>query len=267
MKFLGTIVAVWVMAALAPLIGAQSKSQMRVQEKQAAAADNDALSAALRNRFSLTPVNGQTGAVNAPGTVYVVAKGGIRALPMHGTSNYWPNYYFKNGHVHQPYVKASSSSSNGTSNFTIGIRMPGLPDGTRHLQTNESVYITQIAVNGRIVSFLLQSCSDASRAEMDFHFASRNLAAVDLREVLETISQLLVDPNAKTEQAEESTGSAGQSDDLASTMIRPGMSLEEVKSMLGEPEKIKRDHEGAVLMYTGFEVRFAGNAVSSIAAR
>lgn len=250
----------------------QSKAAIINQKRDEAKGQNMALEQDLSSHFSLTWVDDQNGTVKGQGRSYSVLKAGIHAIPIQG-NYYWPNYYFKNGRVRQPIVQESSSSSadGSTTTVSIGLRLPLQPNASRRVGENEQVYITEIDVQGRTASFFLQTCTQnfpVSRARLDVHFATKNLTDADLNEVLGTISQLLADPNAPPlSPAEVMASDIPHPQDLANSasyMVHPGMTQVQVKSMLGDPQKIKHERQGSLFLYEGFAIQFEGDSVTTV---
>jgi hypothetical protein len=243
------------------LIGVSSLSTLTAQ-RSASLLDQ------LTQRYTLTRVD-PDGTVTQAGTVVSLGQYLLRANPVYG-DRYQPNSY-KKGRVSQPTFSKPSRDN---------IK---LADSIGHLRFGEKVYITGIEVNDADVVLKLQTCaasfgrpvaSAIYRAALSFQFQKGFVSSGNLKQIEDTISEALT----IVEPGESSVGSTSQAPQTPTTTVPPapqggqqgldivhvGQTVEEVKALLGQPDKIENVTGKVVYSYTGLKVTFINGKVSDV---
>lgn len=222
----------------------------------------------LTHRYTLTTVD-PDGTVTQAGTVVSLGQYLLRANPVYG-DRYQPNSY-KKGRVSQPtFMKPSRDNIK-------------LADSIGHLRFGEKVYITGIEVNDADVVFKLQTCaasfgrpvhSAIYRAALSFQFQKGFLSLANLKQIEDTISEVLtvVGPGetsvGSTLQAPETPTTAAppalQGGQQGLDIVHVGQTVEEVKALLGQPDKIENASGKVIYSYTGLKVTFINGKVSDV---
>jgi len=151
----------------------------------------------LRSQYRIASVGGN-GVVVRPGTVVVVQKDGITALPSPGD---WPCNSYKQG----TRIKQSTMCA---VNYSIS------KDQTRPLQVGEKAYLTAIQVKPTEVVFKLQTCcGDANdapfRAGISFQFGKGYMDSMNVQQIRDAIGEVFaIDTSITTEEAAPSPSAA-----------------------------------------------------------
>jgi hypothetical protein len=222
----------------------------------------------LTQRYALTRVDGN-GTVTQGGTVVKIGQFLLRANPVYG-DRYQPNSY-KKGRVSQPtFMKPSRDNIK-------------LADSLGYLRFGEELYVTGVEVNDTEVLFKLQTCGafvgrplgDAIyRAALSFQFQKGSVSVGNLKQIEDTIAEVLT----ITGSAETSRGPALQSPQTATPSAPPGpqggqqaldivhagQTVDEVKALLGQPDKIENAGGKVIYSYTGLRVTFVNGKVSDV---
>jgi hypothetical protein len=132
----------------------------------------------------------------------------------------------------------------------------------RQLSPKETVYVTKLDVKGDTVHFELltenttavsvygSTTQERYRSEVVFHFPAGSLAAMDPGDVKKVIDAALLDTSAP--------------EPVVSKTIKIGMSTDEVKQSLGNPEKIVDLGEKQIYVYKDMKVIFKSNQVADV---
>jgi hypothetical protein len=153
----------------------------------------------LRSQYRIASVGGN-GVVVRPGTVVVVQKDGITALPSPGD---WPCNSYKQG----TRIKQSTMCA---VNYSIS------KDQTRPLQVGEKAYLTAIQVKPTEVVFKLQTCcGDANdapfRAGVSFQFGKGYLDSMNAQQIQDAISEVFAkDASNSTQPSDQSQSNPQQ---------------------------------------------------------
>jgi len=201
-----------------------------------------------------------------PGTILVIQKGGILGVPpanlTMGTS------IFKDGELKQP---------------TAGQRM-FLGNQTRFLQTGEKVYVQKVDVNLKTdkVVFTVVECDQCNgvnqtslyKGVVSFEFAKGSLASADPGMIEDTIAQVFTIDNGDGNQQQNQDQNAQQQDQQQQpppqqqapppepTSIQTGMTVDQVESALGPPDKKVSVGAKLIYIYKDLKVTFTNGKVS-----
>lgn len=240
------------------LVGVGSASSLAAQV-------SPSLADQLAQRYLLTRVD-PSGAVIQAGTVVKVGQFLLRANPIYG-DRYQPNSY-KKGRISQPtFMKPSRDNIK-------------LADSLGYLRFGEDLYITGIEVNDADVVFKLQTCAgfigrplgDAMyRAALSFQFQKGSVSVGNLRQIEDTIAEVLT----ITGSPDISSGTTSQAPTSSSApapaggrqtldIVHAGQTADEVKTLLGPPDKIDNAAGKVVYSYAGLRVTFVNGRVSDV---
>jgi hypothetical protein len=203
-------------------------------------------------------------AVIEPSTVLVVKKGGILSFPT-GDVSIMPSTV-KDGSVHGP----------------NSLLMKAIKKDTRYLTVGEKVYPTKIDVNRKDSKVALtviecDSCNgvtDSSfrKAQVVFQFPKGYLDGADGGQISDVINQTLEietgDSGQQQQQGQEAPGQQGQQQAAAPAQPPPtiqlGQTPDEVKALLGQPEKIVDLGTKQIYVYKDLKVTFMKGKVSDV---
>lgn len=221
----------------------------------------------LTQRYTLTRVD-PDGTVTQAGTVVSIGQHLLRANPIYG-DRYQPNSY-KKGRVSQPtFMKPSRDN----------VR---LADSLDYISFNESVYINKIEATDSDVIFSLQTCAASMtrrlpaiyRAALSFQFQKGFVSAGNLQQIENTIAEVLTvvgrsESSGGSAQPTPPTGTATpppsqQGGQPGLDIVHVGQTVEEVKGLLGQPDKIENAGGKVTYSYTGLKVTFTNGKVSDV---
>jgi hypothetical protein len=220
----------------------------------------------ITQRYTVTKVD-PDGTVTRPGTVVSVGQHLLSANPIYG-DRYQPNSY-KKGRISQP-LKFSRANLK-------------LADSIDFITFNEKVYITNIEVNESAVIFSLQTCAPSLgralpgaiyRAALSFQFPKGSVSLPNLKQIEDTIAEVLtavapdessagtvIQPQTTPTATEPPASSNGQG---VSDIVHVGQTVEEVKALLGQPDKIEDAGGKLIYSYTGLRITFINGKVSDV---
>jgi hypothetical protein len=222
----------------------------------------------LTQRYTLTKVD-PDGTVTQAGTVVSTGQHFLRANPIY-KDRYQPNSY-KKGRVSQPaFVKPSRDNMK-------------IADSLDYITSNKLLYITKIEVTDRDVTFSLQTCAASIarrlpgaiyRAALSFQFPKGSVNAGNLQQIQNTIAEVFT----IAEQGESLGGNARPARPIPIETASPtqlggqaglgivhvGQTVEEVKALLGQPDRIADLGGKVIYSYPGLKITFVDGKVSSV---
>jgi len=241
----------------------------------------------LKAQYTLAKMGWNSGGavIVEEGTVLVIKKDGILGVP-YGDQPVATKY--QDGTVRSP----SASMVVPRGNLTGKV---GKQQTTRLFQTGERVYPSQIAVNlpkdqVTISVVSCDACNNVSpttfyKADVVFQFAKGTLATSSRSQVEDTIAELLnIDDtpsdqgggggngngasNANDEQRRNQAGGGGQAQPQAPPpepqQIEKGETPDQVKAVLGQPDKIINFGSKQIFIYKDLKVTFLNGKVSDV---
>jgi hypothetical protein len=158
-----------------------------------------------------------------------------------------------------------------------------LADSLDYIGFNEKVYITKIEVTDSDVIFSLQSCAASIthplpgaiyRAALAFQFPKGSVNAGNLQQIQNTIAEVftvvgrgetsggMAQPAAPTPV--ETVGPTPQGGQAGQDIVHVGQTVDEVKALLGQPDKIENAGGNVIYSYTGLKVTFIDGKVSDV---
>ena len=242
----------------------------------------------LKAQYTLVKIGSNSGgaAIVEEGTVLVIKKGGILSVP-YGDQAVATKY--QDGTVLSP-----SPSTMGARGSFMG--KVGKQQTTRLFQVGERVYPSKIAVNlpkdqVTIGIIACDSCNNVSpttyyKADVVFQFAKGTLATISRSQVEDTIAELLnIDDtpsdqgsgqggngngagNANDEPRRNQGGGGGQAQQQAPPpepqQIEKGETPDQVKAVLGQPDKIINFGSKQIFIYKDLKVTFLNGKVLDV---
>jgi hypothetical protein len=221
------------------------------------------LSEQLSQRYSTTQV-GADGTVIQAGAVLILRQL-ILANPTHGDI-YWPSSY-KKGRISLPafFAKSGVSQVRPLNTYLI----PG-----------DKLYLTNIEMKESAIAFRLQTCAAAVsrpdpsaiyRAELTFEFQKGSVNIGNLGQIEGTIGEVLaVAPSSYRSPVSTSQGTQPplppppQATQQTVDIVHAGQTVEEVKVLLGQPDKIDSVGDKVTYSYTGLKITFANGKISDV---
>ena len=272
---ISVLVAALIMVGITPcLVGAQDLPAVSLEDQ-------------LKAQYTLAKMGWNSGGavIVEEGTVLVIKKDGILGVP-YGDQPVATKY--QDGTVRSP----SASMVVPRGNLTGKV---GKQQTTRLFQTGERVYPSQIAVNlpkdqVTISVVSCDACNNVSpttfyKADVVFQFAKGTLATSSRSQVEDTIAELLnIDDtpsdqgggggngngasNANDEQRRNQAGGGGQAQPQAPPpepqQIEKGETPDQVKAVLGQPDKIINFGSKQIFIYKDLKVTFLNGKVSDV---
>jgi hypothetical protein len=216
----------------------------------------------LTQRYTLTRVD-PDGTVTQAGTVVSVGHL-LWANPVYG-DRYQPNTY-KNGRVSHPVFSKPAGSR----------------DSLTFLRDDEKMYITSIDVNDADIVFHLQTlkafignpvASAIYRAALSFQFQKGFVSPSNITQIENTIGAVLtvippgetsVESTLEPPEAPTVTPPIPQGGQQAPDIVHVGQTVEEVKALLGQPDKMENVGGKLIYSYTGLTITFTNGKVSDV---
>ena len=221
----------------------------------------------LTQRYTLTKVD-PDGTITQAGTVVSIGQHLLRANPIYG-DRYQPNSY-KKGRISQPtFMKPSRDN----------VR---LADSLDYISFNEKVYITKIDVTDSDVIFSLQTCAASItrrlpaiyRAALSFQFPKGSVNTGNLQQIQNTIAEVFTvvghgetsgggvqpTPPAPVETARPTPQGGQPGQDI----VHVGQTVDEVKALLGQPDKIENAGGKVIYSYSGLRITFVDGKVTTV---
>jgi hypothetical protein len=280
---MAVIVAAWIVVGIAPcLLVAQDLPAVSLEDQ-------------LKAQYTLVKMGSNSGgdAIVAEGTVLVIKKDGILSVP-YGDRPVATKY--QDGTVRS--LSASTMAARGSPTGRVGKQTPRL------FQVGERVYPSKIAVNlpkdqVTIGIIACDSCNNVSpatfyKADVFFQFPKGTLATTSLSQVEDTIAELLnIDDSpsdqgggqgsnvngadngnanataaANDQQVANPAGGAGQAQQQAPLpepqQIEKGQTPDQVRAVLGQPDKIVNFGSKQIFIYKDLKVTFLNGKVSDV---
>jgi hypothetical protein len=228
---------------------------------QAPDAQASPLADQLKTQYKLAKVGlDATGwSVVQPGTVLTIQKGGILGVPPANPAIAPAN--FKDGELHAP---------NGFSAAMVA-------QVSRQLTIGEKVYIIKMDVHSKSDKIALtiiecDSCNGTQqrssyKSEVDFQFPMGYLDKPDVSQVQDVISQVLAPDASSTAQqpAETQQQQPAPSQPAPEPQaIQIGQTIDQVKSILGQPEKTVDLGKKQIYVYKDLKITFIDGKVSDV---
>jgi hypothetical protein len=250
----------------------------------------------LKAQYTLVKMGSDSGgdAIVAEGTVLVIKKGGIVSVP-YGDRPVATKYQ-------DGTVRSLSASTIGARGSLMG--RAGKQQTPRLFQVGERVYPSKIAVNlpkdqVTIGIIACDSCNNVSpatfyKADVVFQFPKGALATTSLSQVEDTIAELLniddspsdqgvgqggnvngaddgsanANATANDQQAANPGGGVGQAQQQASPpepqQIEKGQTPDQVRAVLGQPDKIVNFGSKQIFIYKDLKVTFLNGKVTDV---
>jgi hypothetical protein len=256
----------------------------------------DSLESQLGTKYKLVKLGTDSSglAILDPGTVLVIKKGGI--LSVASSNVVVVPTVVKDGQVHT----ANNTAMQGVNRF---LKWKSVPDptgaastDTKFLTVGEKVYVSKIDVNRKDSKVALaiiecdtcNSVQDPSlrKAQVIFQFPKDYLAGADGGQISDVINQILeVDAGdaagGDQQQGQDAQGQGGQAQgdqaqdapQQAAAPAQPaqppptiqlGQTPDEVKGMLGEPEKVVNLGAKQIFVYKDLKVTFVKGKVTDV---
>lgn len=228
------------------------------------------LSDEITAQYRLTKLGVDSSGVNItdPGTVLMVQKGGVLAVPPNDLAVLATKY--ENGSIHSPNVAAALFKQNVS---------------TRFLTAGERVYVTKLDINlkGEKISFALVECDTCNgvttpayyKANLNFQFPKGYLESANPADVENTINQVLAidsDPSQGGDAQGGQGQQGGQQQAAAPEPQQPaqqvniavGQTVEQVKAQLGDPQKTVNLGTKQILIYKDLKITFIKGKVTDV---
>ncbi|HKN73980.1 MAG TPA: hypothetical protein VJW94_02290 [Candidatus Acidoferrum sp.] len=222
----------------------------------------------LKSQYKIAKVGmDSTGwSVTEPGTVLVIQKGGILGVPPANLAI--ATATFKDGELHGP----------------NGVTVAMVAKVSRQLTIGEKVYIFKMDLNAKsdkISLFIIEcdACNNAQqpaayKALLVFQFPKGYLDKADASQVQDVISQVLAPDSSsgsndqqqapQQQQPAQSQQPATSQPDSAPTTVQIGQSIDQVKAVLGTPEKVFDVGKKQIFVYKDVKITFVDGKVSDV---
>jgi hypothetical protein len=258
----------------------------------ASGAQSVSLQDQLAAQYKLVKMGSDTSgySVTEEGTLLTVQKGGLLGIPYKDTSIL--NNKYENGVVHPPNVAIKKGID------IIRQRLNQDEQTTKLFKAGDKVYPSKIEVNAAkdIVTMGIVACDTCNntdpptynKAQIIFQFPKGSLANANAGQVEDTIGQLLAisdsgsddkqaeitqgDANPSDQQQTDQQGSAQQADQTRQQSaaqsepetIQVGQTPEQVKAILGKPDKDVNLGVREIYIYKDMQVTFKDGKVSDV---
>jgi hypothetical protein len=217
------------------------------------------LEAQLKAQMKLTKMGSDSGglAVIEAGTVLVIQKGGILGVPP--TNAMVAPATYKDGELHTP---------GGFAQSLIGAN-------TRLFQVGERVYVTRINTNPKndkvAVSIVeCDSCNGVQQpssyhSQVIFQFPKGYLQSAEASQIQDVINQVLSpDAGGQPQQAQPQEQQAPDQSPPTPQTIQLGQPIDQVKTALGQPEKIVDLGQKQIYVYKDLKITFVNGKVTDV---
>jgi hypothetical protein len=213
----------------------------------------------LKAQYKLAKVALDSGgwSVVEPGTVLVIQKGGILGVPLANPAMAPATY--KDNELHAPNA------------FMVGM----VGQNTWQLTVGEKVYVAKIDVhskNDKIMLTIVECdvCNGVQqpssfKSAVVFQFPKDYLNKADVSQVKDVISLVLA-PDAAGQQDQPQTQQQQSPEQPAQTppTIQMGQTIDQVKAVLGQPEKIVDLGQKQIYVYKDLKITFVNGKVSDV---
>jgi hypothetical protein len=250
---MNTLTRLPLLAAVLSILGTSGPSRARAQDA------NQQLAARLGDHVKVARLGlDSTGlTVIEPGSVFIIKKGGILSLPP--THRNVPASTFRDGQLVGPGKLAISAYS----------------QISRFLPVGEQVYITGADVrikNDKIIVFIIEcdSCNGVQQpssyvAAVSYEFPKGYLENAEISQIKDVINQVLAPDMAPSEPpAEQAQAEAPPPAPSEPVKIQIGQSVDDVKSALGNPDKIVDLGRKQIYVYKDLKVTFMDGKVTDV---
>jgi len=195
--------------------------------------------------------------VAEPGTVLVVQKDGILSVPP-GRLTALSTY--KDGELHAPGRFATA---------LVG-------SDARTLQIGEKIYVIKILLDVKRDKVALStvecdSCNGVQQSSyvsmVVFQFPKGWLAQADTSQITDVISQVLAPDTGSNDQQQQTEGQQQQTPDEPAApppTIQLGQTIDQVKTALGQPEKIVDLGQKQIYVYKDLKITFVNGKVADV---
>jgi hypothetical protein len=221
----------------------------------------------LKSQYKIAKVGMDSSgwSVTEPGTVLVIQKGGILGVPPANLTI--ATATFKDGELHGPNGLAAGMVSKVSRQLTIG----------------EKIYIFKMDLNAKsdkISLFIIEcdACNNvqqpaAFKALLVFQFPKGYLDKADATQVQDVISQVLAPDSgsgsndqqqAQQQQPVQSQQPAASQPDSAPLAVQIGQTIDQVKAILGPPEKTFDVGKKQIFVYKDVKITFVDGKVADV---
>jgi hypothetical protein len=217
----------------------------------------------LKSQYKIAKVGMDSSgwSVTEPGTVLVIQKGGILGVPPANLTIATAS--FKDGELHGP---------NGFVTATLA-------KVSRLLNIGEKVYIFKMDISAKsdkISLFIIEcdACNNvqqpaAYKALLVFQFPKGYLDKADSSQVQDVISQVLAPDsgsasNDQQQQPAQAQPAAASQADSAPATVQIGQTIDQVKAILGTPEKVFDLGKKQIYVYKDVKITFVDGKVSDV---
>ena len=245
---------------------------------------SDSLESQLATKYKLVKLGTDSSGLSVldAGTVLVTKKGGILSVAS-GNAVVIPTTV-KDGQVHT----ANNTAMQGV-NKLLKWKAPADPTGaastdTKFLTVGEKVYVSKIDISRKDskVTLSIMECDTCNsvqdpsmrKAQVAFVFPKDYLAGADGGQISDVINQILeVDTGDSGGQEQQQAQDQGQAPQQAAAPAQPaappptiqmGQSPDEVKGMLGQPDKIVDLGPKQIYVYKDLKVTFVKGKVTDV---
>jgi hypothetical protein len=221
----------------------------------------------LKSQYKIAKVGMDSSgwSVTEPGTVLVIQKGGILGVPPANLTI--ATATFKDGELHGP---------NGFVTATLA-------KVSRQLPIGEKVYIFKMDISAKsdkISLFIIEcdSCNNvqqpaAYKALLVFQFPKGYLDKADPSQVEDVITQILAPDSGSASNDQQQTPQqqpaqaqppAASQTDSAPATVQIGQTIDQVKAILGTPEKVFDVGKKQIYVYKDVKITFVDGKVSDV---
>lgn len=239
-----------------------------------ASAQSPEVDKGLHDKYTPT-VMGSNNQVVRPGSTLAVQMDGILANPVA---------------FHCPYANVFADGQVKPDNC-LKCQLCNRTGAARALPINEQAYLLRVDINKDNVVFEVQTCGSCNpksvdpthkpfRAQVTFKFVKGSLGGTDFQQVQQVIGQVFSVPESSTYapiaapgQPDSPMASSGGTDGTASPAPAPadterkleiGQTTDQVRAILGEPDKILSLGSKIIYVYKDVKVTFIDGKVSDI---
>jgi hypothetical protein len=237
----------------------------------------DSLESQLGAKYKLAKLGTDSSglSVTDAGTVLVIKKGGVLSVAS-GNMVVVPSY------VKDGQVKAANNTAMAGVNKLLKWKAPADPTGaassdTKFLTVGEKVYPTKIDINRKdskvtVAIIECDSCNSVQdrssrKAQLVFQFPKDYLSGADGGQISDVINQILeINTDEGGDQQQQGQAAQGQQQAAAQPppTIQIGQSPDDVKGLLGQPEKVVNLGAKQIFVYKDLKVTFINGKVADV---
>lgn len=231
------------------------------QEAMAQGGPNGSLGDQLKSHYKIAKMGMDSTGVRVAegGTVLVIQKGGILGVPPQNPIMATATY--RDGDLHPPGAGSRMFIGNDTRLFDVG----------------EKVYVSKIDVNvkNEKVSLTIVECDSCNglnqmssyHSIVAFQFQKGYLETAQVDQVMDTLNKVLPmegDSGGGQGQDQQAQDQQGGQDQQQPQTIQIGQSVNDVVSILGQPEKIVKLGAKQIYVYKDLKVTFQNGQVADV---